>query len=854
VRLAAGKLVRTGTGSIEIAAGRDFSLAAQSSVVYTAGARSPVVTPFTVAPIGGVQAEFGERGGDIAIQAGRHIVAAGTNQLVNDWLYRQGRVDGVQFAGEFRNVAWWPRYLDFQQGIGALAGGDVRVSAGGDIESLSVSTSSVGRLPGNLAGGSPASGLDVRGGGDVNISAAGDIGSAIVYVDRGLGRITAGGSIASSRTISGDALDALLALGEARLLVQAGRDVRVETVFNPMIVQQAFGNVGGAAFRNRSYFLNYGPDAAVDLRAGAGDVSLENRIDTGALIGAFGTSLLTAVNDRGALVAYPGTLRAVAAGGDVSVGGAFFMAPSPNGTLELLAHDDVAVSNAMFMADVSPAALPAPASPDFTLTDAIQPLLLSRSYQSARFHSDPPLHADDPEPVRIAAISGDVLGPDNGSTPLGIFAKPVLVTAGRDVRNAYFVAQNLRASDVTRVSAGRDVTFDLRRSQNGDQQGNAGRFDLGGPGRLEVLAGRHVDFGNSSGAVTRGNLFNPFLPEGGASILVQAGFGQAEYPGFIDAYLPSYGTELTAYMRRLTGDATLSDVAAARLYAALPADRRIEFANQMLYAELRASGREAGRTSGGLDRYARGFAAIDKLFPATTQGDISLFFSQVKTEQGGDIDLMAPGGLVNAGLANPGAIAKDASDLGILTIRGGSIRSYVRDDFAVNQSRVFTLGGGDILIWSSFGDIDAGRGAKTASATPPPQIVIRDDQIELDTTNSVSGSGIGVLLATEGIEPGDVDLIAPRGEVNAGDAGIRVAGNLNIAALRVVGADNIQVGGLSTGVPVVASTGAIASLAASAGSAAAAATQGAADLARGGGSQDAFRPSFITVKILGFGS
>jgi hypothetical protein len=98
-----------------------------------------------------------------------------------------------------------------------------------------------------------------------------------------------------------------------------------------------------------------------------------------------------------------------------------------------------------------------------------------------------------------------------------------------------------------------------------------------------------------------------------------------------------------------------------------------------------------------------------------------------------------------------------------------------------------------------------------------------------------------------------VDLIAPRGEVNAGDAGIRVAGNLTIAALRVVGADNIQVGGLSTGVPVVQSTGAAASLAAGAGSAASAATQGAADLARGGGGQDAFRPSFITVRILGFG-
>ena len=53
----------------------------------------------------------------------------------------------------------------------------------------------------------------------------------------------------------------------------------------------------------------------------------------------------------------------------------------------------------------------------------------------------------------------------------------------------------------------------------------------------------------------------------------------------------------------------------------------------------------------------------------------------------------------------------------------------------------------------------------------------------------------------EGVKAGDVDLIAPAGFVNAGDAGIGSAGNLNIAAQRVIGLDNIQVGGVSTGVP-----------------------------------------------------
>jgi hypothetical protein len=52
------------------------------------------------------------------------------------------------------------------------------------------------------------------------------------------------------------------------------------------------------------------------------------------------------------------------------------------------------------------------------------------------------------------------------------------------------------------------------------------------------------------------------------------------------------------------------------------------------------------------------------------------------------------------------------------------------------------------------------------------------------------------------VKPGLVNLIAPKGAVNAGDAGIRVAGNLNLAAQVVIGAGNITVQGTATGVPV----------------------------------------------------
>jgi hypothetical protein len=217
--------------------------------------------------------------------------------------------------------------------------------------------------------------------------------------------------------------------------------------------------------------------------------------------------------------------------------------------------------------------------------------------------------------------------------------------------------------------------------------------------------------------------------------------------------------------------------------------------------------------------------------------------------------MRVPGGQVNAGLASPGNLAKPSSDLGIVTVRGGSIQTAVLGDFQVNQSRVFTLGGGDIRLWSSFGNIDAGKGAKTASATPPPQIIIRDGKFVLDTSRSVEGSGIGVLLSREGVEPGNVDLIATLGIVDAGDAGIRSAGNLNIVANFVANALNIQVSGTQSGAQVQAGPNMAAAGATNTDSQTSSAVARAAESSAQQSAAKAMTrlPSFITVEVIGFG-
>jgi filamentous hemagglutinin len=105
-------------------------------------------------------------------------------------------------------------------------------------------------------------------------------------------------------------------------------------------------------------------------------------------------------------------------------------------------------------------------------------------------------------------------------------------------------------------------------------------------------------------------------------------------------------------------------------------------------------------------------------------------------------------------------------------------------------------------VWSNAGNIDAGNGAKSSLSLPPPTTTIDSHgNEELVYNAAVAGSGIRTIQDGPDVPAGDVNLIAPVGSVNAGDAGIGAAGNINLSALVVTGASNINFGGTATGVP-----------------------------------------------------
>ncbi|WP_454629937.1 filamentous haemagglutinin family protein [Bradyrhizobium cenepequi] len=488
---------------------------------------------------------------------------------------------------------------------------------------------------------------------------------------------------------------------------------------------------------------------------------------------------------------------------------------------------------------------------------------------------------------RIYAVNGDISGLRYGevyvdtqfvgsgyvNTNYYRAAKPVDIMAGGDIFNLGGLILHADPTDVSTIAAGGNVIY------AGMNVGNAAGLQIAGPGSLEITAGKTIYQGSiasieSIGAKVSGDT------RPGASIVLQAGVGagapgvgQVDWAGFAKLYLDpanlagagpladqqgkvakTYDQELIAWLKQRFGYA--GDAPLAYFNALAGAQQRI-FLRTVYYAELTAGGREYNDpNSGRFHSYLRGREAIASLFPANDYaGDITMFSAKgmngsnvlngsVHTDFGGDIQLLAPGGQVVVGTDGlaPGA------DAGLITQGQGDIQVYSKDSVLLGLSRIMTTFGGDILVWSAEGDINAGRGSKTTVIyTPPKRTYDIYGNVQLAPQVPSSGAGVATLNPIPEVPAGDIDLIAPLGTIDAGEAGIRVSGNINLAALQIVNAANIQVQGTTSGLPTVQGPPVAALTAANdtAGAAAKPATPARPD--------DTDRPSVILVEFLGFG-
>ena len=899
--------VRSTTGDVSLLAAGDVTFLNPQATVYTTGrsvaspgALDAAVQDFATDP--SETSPFLTDAGAVTIRAGRDVRGAPVNPdrpSAADWWWHTSPDAGVRM--------WWSRFDLFDQGVASFGGGAVTVEAGRDLIEVRAASASNGLR------GDDGSVLFEQRGGHVALTAGRDIVNGAVLAGGAQLDVRAGAAIRRDAGSTGTELGLQVVHERTAMRVQAGADITISSVRDVGVLQPSADNrTGNGELGNQAVVAGLGQPSSLEVTAAAGDIVYrgdEQRVS--ARLG----NVTEGYRQLGQVL--PGSVSFAAPGGGITLAGQSLMTPSADGSLLLLASGDVRVAGLNVLPAVG-------ARPTDVVSLESERLRLERLI-STKLDASGALDASGREPVRIVSTAGDV----NVDGTL-VSVRPVRLIAGEDLllgASGRIVIQHQpsdTAGELSLLQAGRDI-----RALAGVGGGVSG-IEIGGPGDLVLLAGRHIDLGASLGISSTGNRDNgTVLPRSAADVTLVAGlradgddYRRAARQGFaligaadlaqragdlfallsdgagapgnaaaasFDALSASQQLEQLrtllgddalkvaqlAFMRGQPGGQVLAEAAALQAFdalpegtrrlgigailasqldtlpaaqrqafvaaiaaqrsgaeakeqreafvdyvaraggvrpadlaaalaafEALPLERQAVWLNRALVAEVRRHGRAASAL-GGVERseaYARAYLGIDALFPWAddVEGDIALPTSQIRTVQQADITLLAQRGGINAGaLGDSGA---RAADLGILTVSGGGISALVRDDFEVNQSRVFTLDRGDILIWASLGNIDAGRGAKTVTGAPAPTLRLDSEgRLTLDTSGSFSGSGIAVLDADSAL-----DLYAPLGEINAGEAGIKSAGQAFFATLNFRGADDIKVSGGASGGPPAA--------------------------------------------------
>ncbi|MGO9444392.1 MAG: filamentous haemagglutinin family protein [Thiobacillaceae bacterium] len=791
----ANSQLRTSTGSIDVAAGRDFVIANNAAVIYTTGVPNTAGSNFLTG------------GGDISISAGRNAVGTSTVQWLDAWLRRTTPAGNATSAAG-KAAGWWADRTAFSQGIATFGGGNIDITAGGSVQTLSASVASSASVTPNGLGLQA-----VYGGGDLNINAGGDLLGGQYLVGRGTATLTAGGSVgapsgssvAPALWLQGLSLDP--ALQEADVQVEALGDVHIASVGNPTVMPLSGAiNNGANGYRgSRLTFFSFAPDASASLISVDGSVTLDG---TAPSVGGLSTAMSSVLPPRFSMVALEGNVSSSQAFNASSPGNnPLYQYPDTNGSFLALAAGSVDDLN-LAESDVLPSILPQPNTP------AIESGTGSLTLAKAGFVlTNPRLTAPSTLPgYRYAVVA------DEGSVTDANFYFPQqsLIEAGTDITNVLLNLQNLSPSETGLIVAGRDISY-TSQLENGTIWSSPPHIWISGPGQEIIQAGSNLTLGPADSIDAYGNINNPSLTStASAALTVIAG---------------------------VTGNVSQSGI-------------------DTLFNDLLVDGKINDQTAAN--------QAIAALFSADIiqPGNITMYQSRISTEGGSPIDLLTPDGNINVGLPTP-----QAGNIGITTDYGGSISAFLSGDMNVNLSKVATLEGGDILLYTSGGSIDAGRGPRSSITTEPPRIVPQvingvatgvnllippvDAGGSGIRTSSFDPDGPGPLPAPA---PGNVYLFAPAGTVNAGEAGVSSSGSLFVVALQVLNASNFSASGPVSGVPSVAPPPVAATPVSSESTASSklsdeitqSVSSAAAAAQMTAGLED-FRPTLLTVEVLGFG-
>lgn len=805
--LSANVKVRTGTGDINIHTGRDIVYGgstidgSQNSVIYTAG-RPDEINRYGFNPTNvGVYfyAEYPLDGGDINMQAGRDILGKPTGQLVSEWLVRTGNWStktthfdelptawGIAFGSINREASGLgTNSPDFsqQQSLAALGGGNVTISAKGNINDVSVVIPTTGKQIGTNNFGESFgldyldNKVDVNGGGNLQVKAGGDISGGVFHVDgesvdgsrtTGTANLYAGGSFKAG---TNQGLNPILALGDSQYTVTAGKEVALEAIIDPMLIKQNQADT-------HNQFFRYSADSAVRLTALSGDITLKN--DFEALARASKNTNMDISGDLETVRALPATVKAYALNGDIKINDILNLYPSAKGQLELFAANNITGDATVNLSDADPNLLPSSQLPVSTVGGRSDDALdrLSSLGVTNFIHKSTPVHLGDKEPVLISTGSGNISGLDEEHGLEFVLAKPVEVNAGKDIVNASFQIQH-NASNIANsiVQAERDIKFGLPINKlTGKINPIIQGIEISGPGQLSVLAGRNIDLGSSDGITSIGNTGNTVLADEGANISVIAGLagGHLNVNGFAEKFLANtdkYAAEYTRYIEQFivaTGDATgrsdlTPETAKAEFNALSPSDKaRIEksllsFVQQVYFKELKLAG-------------SKGASAPTK--QVQDQAELELLAA---------IETLLPGTTLLAGnndyTVDPfkGVVANDTTSAGAILKKVNASANSNRSQLgsiSLPFSTIQTVDGGDVNLMAPNGGLTAGL---------PTSIVISGKTVKDQAGNEVN-------------DPGKLGIIAKK----KGDINVAVRDDLNVNTGRTSTLGGGNVLGVST--------------------------------------------------------
>ena len=606
--------------------------------------------------------------------------------------------------------------------------------------------------------------------GDVDIYARGDLDGRFLAADGDmhLTSLVSFGNAADNL----DREDTLVELGSGSLAIQALGNISLGTICNPVFTRLGEG-------KDRTWLLTYDEDSSVNLNSALGDIIFSGSHDFAEQSNIYRNYLL------------PSSLTAVA-GRDIlfslSRSNPFILAPSTGGQLALAVGRDIngktassrdaaTYNNSMiFMSAADPGKVYGDKGAIGRAKDDDMVDLLKYGNTAPD-----PLHIDNFRPVEIRA------GRDIANISLSV-PNQTAITAERDIREIGYWGQNPRQTDVSLVSAGRDLVQQPYEGKNLD----ALYINQAGGGFLLVLAGGSIDLGSSRGIRSTGN---------------DIGAGTDYTFRFKDSDLDNFNRHKGADVGVISGyDLEMSSEEFADFFLRLSEKGR-EFSRLLATGEEEDENEAARLKQEMLDSIINPLLAGKK----SGSGDIAMTQSTIKTESGRDDLYIIAGGRIDVGTS----IISDEKDTskGILTEGGGSINVFAENDINVNESRVVSYFGGDILMLSNHGDINAGRGSKTAVSPMAAGYINVGGKLVDKFAAPAPGSGIRTLTADpDGAGPvgepeqGAIYLIAWEGVIDAGEAGIS-ASNIILAATKILNSENISFSDSGVGVPVTADAG-----------------------------------------------